>query len=78
MNETVYIQLMSETRGLQKAWFLFDINVTMIGAILSIYIYGKMNASLKKNELPFVRKHLKILFMVFFSKVIVNEVRLTF
>ena len=69
---------MSETMGIQKAWFIFDLNVTLIGATLSIYIYGKLNASLKKNELPFVRKHLKILFMVFLSKVILNQVRLAF
>ena len=53
-------------------FFVFDFYVSFIGFSMSVYMFGMVNGGCIEQELPFVKKHLKILVVMFLLKTITN------
>ena len=74
----MYEELVERTEPILVWWFIFDSYVSVAGMVLSGYLLGKLSSIVKENELPFIKKHIKLVFVFFLSKMINGQLILTF
>ena len=67
---------MHESYSNLEGFFIFEYYLAFIGAMLTLYTYGKVNGAFARHELPFVRSHLKILFLNFLVESISVQINL--